>query len=310
MEICWTKDSHFVFGYNGIPFSSRKQSTDRLFVKYGSAHRSPSNFGEESVLAAQQIQTNFNSPIYLCLSGGIDSEFLVRTFIESKVPFEVLIMRLNDDLNLHDIGWALRLCQSHKLKFRFLDLHVQKFFSSPEYDFLLEESKTVYPMLTTQMKLIEHVCLDLNGIPVLGSGECLVQKINDRWYQVDSEPILSLYQFMRSRNYRGVPAFFQWSPELVLSFLLDPLIQDLYNNRFPEASTSTSFKLEIYQRYFPIEARPKFYGFEQFELFMQDLLKKAHLRFPGSNQQALIEIKHLIATLSQNHFSNDFHRNE
>jgi len=50
--------------------------------------------------------------IYVAMSGGIDSEFIARTFLELGIPFQPIIFKVSD-LNALDIWWAEKWCRDN-----------------------------------------------------------------------------------------------------------------------------------------------------------------------------------------------------
>ena len=63
----------------------------------------------------------------------------------------------------------------------------------------------------------------------------------------------------------GCPSFFHWSPEIIYSFLTDPLTQDLVEGKIPGKVTNRTSTLKLYQNTFPdynFESRSKFTGHE------------------------------------------------
>jgi hypothetical protein len=50
-------------------------------------------FNDAAINLANHIKNNYNKKIYVCLSGGMDSEFLVRLFHKLKIDFTALIAK-------------------------------------------------------------------------------------------------------------------------------------------------------------------------------------------------------------------------
>jgi hypothetical protein len=53
--------------------------------------------------------------IYVAMSGGIDSEFVARTFLELGIPFTPIIFKV-EDLNELDIWWAFKWCREKNIE--------------------------------------------------------------------------------------------------------------------------------------------------------------------------------------------------
>ena len=77
----------------------------------------PSNIVPWEVAAknvAEDINANYQN-LYIAMSGGIDSEFIARTFLELKIPFTPIICKVSD-LNELDIWWAFKWCKENNLE--------------------------------------------------------------------------------------------------------------------------------------------------------------------------------------------------
>ncbi len=296
-----TKANHFRFGFENQLFSIRKNEQDRFFASYGKCFRPTNGFKAECILAAQEIHRLNSKPLFLCFSGGADSEIMCETFRQAKIPFNVVIARFNGNLNNHDYQWAVKYCERNAIEPIFYDLDVFKFFETQEYREMLKYTGCGYPMLTTQMKLIQFVSKELSGIPVLGSSECWIKKIEQAWYMIEEEPIQSLHRFLKFNRMAGIPGFFQWSPELMLSYLQDPLLVKMVNGEMPGVESSYDIKTDIYRNYFPIEDRKKYTGYEQFEKLIVQKRAELNKVYIGPIVSALIEYHSLVFSLKPTH---------
>lgn len=297
-EIQYTRNNHFEFGFNNIKSSARKLPSDEFFVRYGRCEQEPLDFKSECTNAAREIFRSRQKPLYLCLSGGVDSEVMCEAFRMAGVPFKIIIARFNQNLNEHDYSWAVRYCQKHGLDFQFYDLDALLFFESTEYHWMLRSTGCGYPMLATAMKLMQHVARDLRGVPILGSAECQLKRIGRQWVLIEPEPIQSLYRYLSFNGYDGIPGFFQWNPEVMLAFLRDPLLQKIVENSEIGVVSSLKIKGVIYNRYFGIEPRPKFRGYEKFEELI--IKKRSELRriYIGPMVEARFEYHQLLKQLA------------
>src|SRR5262249_20441821 len=70
------------------------------------------------------------------------------------------------------------------------------------------------------------------------------------------------YRLLLARSKPGCAGFFQYNPENMLAFLRDPTIVALCANRLPSHTSTMTLKEEIYRRYFLLEQRRKYHGFE------------------------------------------------
>lgn len=271
-----THRNHFEFGYVSDdqfrPFTARKSSSDLWTVRYGRSARMPMNFRAECCETARTISRSTNDPIVVLFSGGADSEVALRSFAESGIEVSVAILRFAEDLNVHDYAWAVIVCESLGVPYRFYDLDLRKFWKSTEAMEYAQATQCVSPQLISTMWLVDQI----KGYPVLGSGEHYIAKRppanpsqardeypRTHWDLIEKEKIAAWYRHFLVRNREGCPGFFQFTPEIMLSWLVDPIGLDLWNDRIPGKLDSTSSKLRVYKQHFAIQNRPKYSGFEK-----------------------------------------------
>lgn len=117
---------------------------------------------------AQQLYDKYKNegPIVLALSGGLDSQAMLFSFLEAGVPFEVAVMRFKDHLNEHDIGHCLDLLTSLGVEFNIHELDIMEFLNSGEYIRYAQNGQTNSPQFAAHVWLAEQI----QGVPVF-SGE-------------------------------------------------------------------------------------------------------------------------------------------
>ncbi len=71
-------------------------------------------FNQAAKNVALDIAANYSN-LFVAMSGGIDSEFVARTFLELGIPFTPIIFKV-EDLNELDIWWAFKWCRENSLE--------------------------------------------------------------------------------------------------------------------------------------------------------------------------------------------------
>jgi GNAT superfamily N-acetyltransferase len=220
----YTKDNHFVFGYNGVGFSTRSSISDEWFVRYGKIAYQPGTLREEALKAAQHIRDVNSGPIDILFSGGSDSEIVLRAFVDAGIKVRCNIIRYDRYINAHDWAYATVVCDSLGVKPVYHDLDLLNFYESGEYETYSDISNSVSPQLLPHMWLINK----LDGVPVLGSGECYTARtdifekeeithFDDSnypkdvpWVMYEREKVASWYRFPMKIGRPAVPGFFQY----------------------------------------------------------------------------------------------------
>jgi hypothetical protein len=134
------------------------------------------------------------------------------------------------------------------------------------------------------MWLIDQV----DGLPIIGSGDCYVTRIEDTndFYFYEKEKYFSYYFYLIKHMRPGIPAFLQYTPELMLSFFQSPALREYVTWRAQREKllSISKFKHQIYASHFPdIKDRPLYNGFEnlpEIDSKYRDLLTT---RFPNSD---------------------------
>lgn len=265
----YTKDNHFKFGYNDKPWFEERTNQKQKFVMNVGQAGSNDNWRQSTILAAEQIACSTDLPIHILYSGGIDSEVAVLAFLETNESFSVDIMKFEHGLNDHDIRYAVEFCEQHDVPYKIHGLDILTFFEGKMYDYAAL-THCVSPQLCATMWLVDQI----EGFPIIGQGEPVLVRENNIWYFRESEKINSWYRFYMKRNREGVPGFHQYTPEQILSFLLDPTFL-LKMDKNSGKTSNKSTKLEIYQKYFPLKAREKYTGFEM--IMEQDKIHRKKL---------------------------------
>lgn len=305
----YTADNHFKFGYNKIWYIDRVGPKDKWSVEYGRAERPVQNFRIECIAAASRIyEQREGLPIDILFSGGSDSEIVLRSFLELKIPMNVHIMRYDNYVNAHDWSYAYVICQNLNIKPIFHDLDLVKFWESGDCMQYADVSKCVSPQLLAHMWLMDQV----DGIPVMGSGESYTARLDisgkrtvefnednygrhTPWVLYEREKIASWYRYPMKKGRPAVPGFFQYSPELMLSFLTDDISLKLHANECVGKLSNKSSKFDIYRRYWPeLIDRKKWSGFETVLDFDRPLRQKLRSLYKDYEYEYWSEVDQLV----------------
>lgn len=300
--------NHFKFGYDRSWFN---QPGNIWNIQYGKISRPVKSFGEECLLTSELIYLEHakNKPIYIGLSGGIDSEIIALSFLKNKIPFIAAIMKFNDKLNDHDIKYAINFCLKHNIKYKIFDLNILDFYKNHAKSYA-NVSSCSSAILLTHMWLINEI-IKLDGYPIFGSAECFLWKNiksdyipavskyeNEQWYMWEREVMASTYRFLLHKNISGCPGFFQFTPEIMLSFLKDDIILDLISNKINGKLSSISSKFYVYEKYFEIQPRIKYTGFENVLKRYYPIMFDSVKEYPKNRQIINMKYEDVINQLS------------
>ena len=285
-----TYKNHCKFGYNGEYFNFRKTPEDQFHVTYGKCEREPYNFKKECIETAKLIYQKTDLPIYVLFSGGIDSEIVVNVFMEAGIPFTPVTVVFDDYINEHDAKYAFSFCEKHNLNHKILNLNILSFWEN-EMMYYADMTKANSPQINVMMWAMDM----LNGYTVFCDGTS--NYIKDNF--INREINFCWNRFMMLTKKEGVPTFFTYTPELMLSFLNDieeKTLNTPYYNFSKDGSSHCSYhkiRNEVYKLYWNWEERKIYNGFEKImntdEKYREILMKK----YPGGNSYFPIPIDKL-----------------
>jgi hypothetical protein len=287
-------ENHFKFGYNHRAFCFRENANDQWWVHYGRCQRDPLNFRDECLATARLIASKSPKPPVIFFSGGIDSEVVLQSFVEAKLPFRLVTIRFNNGLNNHELEYVKGTCEKLKVATEFIDLDVPNFWRQRLLEFA-DPVRSVSPQLLVMMWAMDQ----FENYPILGSGECVLRKEESSqiWSLHEKEKIAAWYRHLLLRKKNGCPGFFQFTPELILSYLQDKMIVDLIENDKNLLISNYSIKLQFYQQHFELIPREKYTGFEKLmaeDSHYRNLLEN---RYPDSNSVYQTKISDLGSQL-------------
>lgn len=222
------------------------------------------SYYEELLENARVITDTFTGPFSLLFSGGIDSEIILRVYLDLKIPLNVYIFKYENNINLPDYTRAINVCKQLNVTPIVIDFNLQKFFENDAYYYWTKS----YPFETgwlTHMKMTEY----LDGIPIIGSGEPFFKRVGKNpfqkypWVFENTEKWHHCAVYHRTIGRPAITDWYEYSPEITVAYLELPYVQDLINDKIPGKMNTIDSKAHIHQAYWPgLEDRLKLTGFE------------------------------------------------
>ena len=294
-------DENFSYGYDEGKYNLRVSNDSVFRCFYKEASYIPKSFKEECIKVCEKISDYSISekklPMIL-LSGGADSEVVVRSFIDAGRKFLAVTNRFKHGLNQHEVDYVIDFQKKYKFDLKFVDIDVEEWLLSSEADMMAEESKCTVPEMLPTMKLIDQVYFNLGGIPVLGNGDLYVSKDVDMhsriehnkisyvWNYVEFEYILAWMRYAVQKKIIGAINFFQYTPEIVLAMGLHPKMRYIFNNNSKGKQSSRSTKYLVYKdNWDDLLTRPKFHGGEKIYDICDYLRKNKLAKYRGYSQK-------------------------
>lgn len=261
----------FEWGYNDRPFTFRSSPNDRFYVKFEKIRRKPENFYKEMLLCAEKIYNKYDN-IHILLSGGLDSEIVIRSFVDQKLRVIPTIIRFPRGINKHDISFAFDFCSTHNLKPLIIDFDPIQFYKTKESFFYIDNSQCAIPAFPILCKIIEMI----NGTVIIGSGEpeMAINPANNKLSVRDVEHEYSISKFAYKMGYDNVISlFFQYTTELVYSSYMNPVLKQITSKE--KFISTVDYKYDFYSHYFKnLTPRKKYNGYENINKWYYDQYEK------------------------------------
>jgi hypothetical protein len=219
------------------------------------------SFYEETVKVAETIWSQKSSPLHLCYSGGLDSEFVLCLFLNLKMNIQPVIMRTQ--YNHPETKYAFKLCEEKNIKPIIIDLDYDKFIESGKFLEIATETKCAAYQYIANMWLTSQI----DGTVITGDSNPHIFLKDGKWYVDEIEPTYRQFDYFIKNKIEGTPFFLSYTVEQYLSFLIDPTMKRLANNEIPGKTGSYSSKVHVYnnQDIFVLEQRKKLTGYELVE---------------------------------------------
>ena len=308
----YTYQNHFKYGYNNSSYyRSRSKLEEKFTAEFGRALIPNLNWREANNLAAVRIYEKKVGDIYVLLSGGMDSEICLKSFVDQKLPVKTISLKFLDIDQSKELEHINRIVKEYDVPHHFEEIHVKKFVTSSEFLNTIDNIKCVSPIIGCHLWLANQ----LEGTPVIAQGEVHLKKeipedyipgkseyLKSSWHLYESERLCSIYQNFINRGKPAIPGFFQYLPEQFLSFLtLNPILTQLVNNQLIGKLGTRSSKNEMSAQFYPeIPLRQKLHGWESEQDYHDTIRKELGEKYKNNDSYYKIELEQLITMLRPN----------
>jgi hypothetical protein len=220
---------------------------------------------ENCKLAVMNLPSSVGSRPAVCLSGGIDSQTVVDTFLYAGVTPEVVIFNFLDDHNIHDVSHAIKFCESRNITPRLIDLDVIRFLNNQLYDFATKY-KISSPQFAVHLYLAGKL-KDLGYTSAIFGGNNLTQYANGGWYTPKKEET-DWCKYSQEINFPIIGSF--WLQDWRLSLMATIYMPRFINN---DDQYCYNAKIQGYKTmgYDVIPQEQKYNGFETIKKYYEEM---------------------------------------
>lgn len=267
----FTHKNHLKYYIDGELWGYRTSGFQNYVVEVGKIDQERyqhGNYWDELRNTADLIYRDFGNDLVVFLSGGTDSEIVLRSFLSIGIKPKCIIIKFKDGYNREDVNYAVEIAKNLDVDLKVLDFDVKNFFYSgqaAEFGAIVQCTQITY--LTVYQAILN------TGLPAVMGGELLLRRnVNTNpssWYYCLREnEDCSAMRFSIRYGIPLVNEFFSYTPELMLYYLEHPSITDLVTQKYNYKLASVSSKNKILSTLVPgVQVRKKTHGFEELLAF-------------------------------------------
>lgn len=263
----FTHKNHLKYFIGNQEYGFRTNPLEKYVVTFGKIdedYYKNTTYRTELLRIADLVYQNYSKEFALFLSGGTDSEIVLRNFLDIGIKPNCYTIKFKNDYNLSDVIEAENLAKDLDVKLNLIDIDVKDFFYSGE---AIELSNSI--QCTQITYLIVYNAIKKIQLPSVMGGELFLRRniqVNpSTWYYVFREnEDASAIRFSKVYNIPLVNEWFSYTPEIILLYLENPDIKTLVTTKYNYKLSSYSSKNLILKKLLPeIHLRKKTHGFEK-----------------------------------------------
>lgn len=296
-----SENNWYTWSYNDRLFG-RQTGTDSFSTQFTRITKPAGTFKEELLNAARSTMDHCDSNPVVLFSGGLDSEIMLRSFLEIGVIPEVVIARYENDYNIYDVSYAVTICSILNVPYKILDMNLTKFYEN-EAERYSELAQIDRPRALPYCKLLEIV----DGFPIMGASDLSPWRTSDdysvkgTWMMRCWEHDIGWSKFLREISKPGIAEWFKWTPSLVLSYLQTGWFNKLVNDEYYGKLGSNSTKIIGYREAYPdLIQRTKQTGFEKITVLADEFETFLRNKYQGLPYRQTMDrtVKQLVDSLN------------
>jgi hypothetical protein len=248
----------------------RSTSIEKYNVQLGtidSDRYACSSYANELHRTAELVRTDLGNDLVLFLSGGTDSEIVLRNFIHTGFKPQCVVLRFENNYNAGEVAEAQAIASELDVKLNIIDFDVHDFYNSgeaKEFGNQIQCTQLTYNMVYKSILTL--------GAPAVMGGEALltrqVSTTDSYWYYTFREnEDASAMRFTNKFSIPLVNEWFSYTPELLLYYLEHPSIKELTTSTNYKLTSASSKNAILKQLYPNFRTKKKIHGFESLLAF-------------------------------------------
>lgn len=275
----WRYDDNELFGDR----TSEHQSMHTIYTK---SDKPVLSFKDELHIAARSTLEQYHG-LKPCIffSGGVDSEVVLRAYLNIGVTPDIYIIRYENDLNIYDVSYAITICSMLSVDYTIIEFNLFKFYEN-DAETISELSQIDRPRALPHLKFLDYI--EDNQFGIYGIGDPRWSRTHDdyntksEWLLIDQEHDTGWDKYLIHKNVPAIAQWFKWTPGLVLSYTKLQWFQKLISDHYYGKLGVTSTKILGYREaYTDLLERKKQTGFEKIDTLIDEFEKHLINKYNG-----------------------------
>ena len=278
-----SENNWYSWSYGDLGPYSRQTSNLSFQTHFTKYTKKVGSFKEELLNAAKSTMDHVSGNIVILFSGGVDSEIMLRAFLDIGVIPKVVIIRFENDYNIYDVSYAVTICSMLGVPYSIIDFNLQNFYEN-DAERISELAQIDRPGALPYCKILEMI----DGFPVMGNGDLTPWRTNDNystkgtWMNRCWEFDIGWSKFLRQIDKPGIAEWLKWTPGLVISYLNTKWFNKLINDEYYGKLGPSSTKILGYREAYPdLIDRKKQTGFENIKHLKDEFENHLEKKFNG-----------------------------
>lgn len=216
----------------------------------------------------------------LMFSGGLDSELMVRAFMDIGHPFKAYCFKYDSGYNSYDVAHATGVAAKLGIELNVLDFNITHFYENDALDFM-DTIECSHARALVQPLFIERV----DGVPLYGTGDPRFYRPHGdysqktEWLVQDNEYEIAWADYAKDRGRKAEMQWLRHTPHFVASIMDCAWFRDLTEDKYIGKEGVNSTKIEGYWNAYPdMVKRIKQTGFEDTDHLVLPVQKEHNKR--------------------------------
>lgn len=215
----------------------------------------------EEIYSNARLIYEKNKKLTLFFSGGLNSQVILRTYLDMNIPIEVLILKYKKDYNFREFNIAKNICERLGVKFRTLTFDVDHFFEN-NAEQIFREIPTIDPYKLIFFKVVEAS----SGCPIIGNKFPYIFRSSPNYKETANWCIKFCQDDFSFLNYSKdviIGDWFLYSPEVLLALCDNELVNNLIHDKLLGKQSILTSRVTLFSKQWnDLENRQKSTGFE------------------------------------------------